>query len=81
MASMGYCRWHNLAHELRAAMDYVEVQASTAGGKWDCEAQKREDALQLMATMLEQWGVEQAANGRLVLAERDNAELDEEEDA
>jgi hypothetical protein len=81
MASMSYCRWHNLAHELRAAMDYVEVQASTQGGKWDCEATKREDALALMAEMLEIWGVEQSANGRLVLAERDNAELDEEEDS
>lgn len=78
MASMSYCRWHNLVHELRAAMDYVDVQASTAGGQWDCEATKRTDALALMARMLEQWGVEQKPNGRLELAERDNDELDEE---
>ena len=80
MASMSYCRWHNLVHELRACKDVLETKLSTAGGEWDCEARKREDALALMADMLETWGCEIKPNGRLVVAEHDNEDFPDEDD-
>lgn len=55
MASMSYCRWHNMVHELRAAKDSLG-DALDNNDKWDSEHAKRQAAMELMARMLGEWG-------------------------